>query len=138
MRTNTRKPAVQNRTSAKSVVSLMLAALLIVQSVIAQQPETASNMKQTISRLSPRAHVELQLADGSTVRGRITSRGDHDFTIKRDGDGTQNIAYDQVRSVSQLKGGHSSVKWALIGVGAGIAVAVIIVAIILKTRGPFG
>lgn len=87
-------------------------------------------MKESVVALPSQAHVDLRMVDGSSLRGRIISRAENDFTLKRDrGGSTQTISYQQVRSVSQVEGKHSKAKWIIIGVVAGAAVAVAIIGI---------
>ncbi len=124
------------RTKMRKLAVTTLAGLLMTQSVPAHQSAVDSRTKQNIAALPPKAHVEVQLGDGSSVRGRIVSRTDNDFVIKRDsGAGTQTIRYDQVRSVSQVKGNHSRTKWIIIGAVAGAAVVVAIVGILVARSG---
>jgi len=120
----------------RNIAVIVLGGVLMTQSMPAQQPATDSGMKQNIAALPPRAHVVLQLAEGSSVRGRIVSRADNDFAVKRDsGAGTQTISYDQVRSVSHVQSNRSKAKWIIIGAVAGAAVVVAIVAILVARSG---
>ena len=66
----------------------------------------------------------------NTLHGRILNRTDTDFSLEpQKGMDTQTIAYDQVLSVSQIKGGHShKTRWIIIGVVAGVAVVAIVFA----------
>lgn len=114
----------------RTIASVVLSALLIAQSITAQQPSTDAPMKQTIAALPSHAHVEVQLVDGTNLRGRIANRGTDDFTLQRDnGAGNQTISYQQVRSVSQLKANHSKKKWIIIGVVAAGLVVVAVIAV---------
>lgn len=124
------------RTKMRKLAVTALVGLLIAQTIPAQQPAVDNGTKQNIAALPPKAHIEVQLADGSTVRGRIVSRADNDFAIKRDsGAGRQTIRYDQARSVSQVKGNHSRAKWIIIGAVAGAAAVVAIVGILVARSG---
>lgn len=120
-----------------STLIIILASLLIVRSVDAQQPSADNAVKQSIAAMPARSHIELQLLDGKTERGRLVSRAENDFALKPDAGGSeQTIAYEKVRSVSKLKDGHSKTKWIVIGVVAGAAVAVGAIALALKNHGP--
>lgn len=121
----------------RSALIVILASLLIARSVDAQQPGGDNAVKQSIAAMRTGSHIELQLLDGKTERGRIVSRAENDFALKPDaGGGEQTIAYDNVRSVSRLKDGHSKAKWIVIGAVAGAAVAVGAVALAVKNHGP--
>lgn len=116
----------------RNLLSVTLVGLLLTQAITAQQSGTDSGVKQTIAALPEKAHVELQLANGNSERGRIVSRGDTDFALKQDGGaGMQTISYEQVRSVSQIKANHSKRKWIIIGVVAGVVVVVAIIAAVV-------
>lgn len=127
------------QTALRNPLSMILAGLLIAQLIPAQQPPaTGEGIKQTIAALPPKARVELELADGTAVRGRIVSRADVDFGFRQDKAGsTQNISYSQVRSVSQLKATTSNKKWIIIGAVAGAAVVVAIIAVV-AVKHPLG
>jgi hypothetical protein len=92
-----------------------IAGLLIAQLALGQTPAGGS-VKESIAALRPKAKVELRLADGSDLRGRILSHAEADFVLKQDGGaGQKTLAYDRVRSVSALKANHSKTKWIVIG-----------------------
>jgi hypothetical protein len=114
-----------------------IAGLLIAQLALGQTPAGGS-VKESIAALRPKAKVELRLADGSDLRGRILSHAEADFVLKQDGGaGQKTLAYDRVRSVSALKANHSKTKWIVIGVVAAVAVVGIVIGVQLRC-GPFG
>jgi hypothetical protein len=120
-----------------SAMAVILAALLIVQSLHAQQPAANDAMRQDIAALPPKAHVALHLSDGNTLRGRISRRTDQNFVLKLDNGGAQTISYEQIRDVEQLKGQHSNKKWIIVGIVAAVVVVVGIIAIHAKNH-PLG
>jgi hypothetical protein len=121
----------------RTILIVFLASLLIVRSADAQEPTGNSAVKQSIASMPAGSHVELQLLDGKKERGRIVSRSGNGFALKPDaGAGEQSIAYDNVRSVSRLKHGHSKAKWVVIGVVAGAVVAAAAAALAVKNHGP--
>ena len=116
--------------SLRNLASCVLASLLVVESMYAQQPGAAETMQQHIAALPAKAYVVVHLTDGSTVRGRIVTRSDQDFALKSDNGGApQTIAYKQVTAMEQAKQQHSKAKWIVIGVVAGAAVVVAVIAI---------
>jgi hypothetical protein len=124
-------------TDMRGTIAFVLASLLIVQSLHAQQPVATSAIRQSIAALPPKAHVALHLTDGNTLLGRIASRADHDFVLKPDSGGApQTISYDQVTAVEQIDG-HSKKKWIIVGVVAAVVVVVAIIAIHAKKH-PLG
>lgn len=126
------------RTAMRITMIVLLAGLLVVQPVGAQQPVMDNAMKQNIVALPAKAHVALHLTNGSTVRGRIDSRADQNFVLKPDNGGApQTISYAQVRDVEQIKGEHSRKKWIIIGVVAGVVVVVAVIAVHIKNH-PLG
>lgn len=121
-----------------STMIVTLAALLIVQSVDARQVAADSTIKQSITALPPEAHVALHLNDGHALRGRIGSRADQDFVLKPDNGGApQTVSYEQVTAVEQIEG-HSNKKWIIVGVVAGVVVALAIIAIHIKNHHGLG
>jgi hypothetical protein len=107
---------------------------LIVQSLPAQQPAGDGGIQQRIAGLPAKAHVTIHLVAGNTVRGRIDSTGNNNFVLHSDdGGGRQTIAYTEVSSVDQIKG-HTTRKWVIIGVVAGVAVLGIIAAVIVHNH----
>jgi hypothetical protein len=114
----------------RKVLSLVLTGLLVAQLIAAQEPATDSVIKQRVAALPPKARVVVELKDGTSARGQLQSRTDQDFTIKEQKGGqTRNIAYDQVRSVAQMKGGPSKKTWIILGVVVvGVLVIVALVA----------
>jgi hypothetical protein len=117
----------------RTVSVLILTAILVGDQVRAQQPATHSSIRQEIASMAATSLVQVNLKDGHRLRGRIVSRTDSDFSLQREkGAGAQTIAYDQVLSVSQVKGGHShKTKWIMLGVVVGLGVAVAVVAIVV-------
>jgi hypothetical protein len=110
------------------ILSIILTALLVTE-LAAQQPGANSSIQQEISAFPPTSLVQVNLKGGNSVRGRIVSRTDSDFSLQREkGAGTQTVAYDHVLSVSQVKHGHSHKKWIIIGIVAGVVVVVGIIA----------
>ncbi len=121
------------------IVTTVLIAVLAMNQVRAQQPPTDS-IKQKILTFPSTALGEIRMKGGDGLRGHIVGRADADFSLELDrGGGTQNIIYDQVSSISQVKTGHSHKKWIIIGVALGAAVVVVVVVfvVIAKTKGPF-
>ncbi len=115
----------------RSTIALVIAVLMTVQSVQAQQPVANSGIQQQIAALPSKAHVALQLTGGNTVRGRITSRNQQDFVLTPDNGGApQTIAYAQVSAIEQGKAHHSKAKWIVIGAVAGAAVVVAVIAMV--------
>ena len=115
---------------SRKLASCVLASLLIVDSVDAQQPGATSTIQQQIAELPAKAHVVLHLSDGNMLRGRIMSRNERNFALRPDNAGApQAIAYEQVTAVEQAKGQHSKAKWIIIGAVAGAAVVVAVIAI---------
>jgi hypothetical protein len=114
----------------RKVLRLVLTGLLIVQSITAQNPTTESAMKERIAALPPNARVVVELKDGTSAHGQLQSRTDEAFAIKEQKGGqTRSIAYDQVRSVSQMKGGVSKKTWIILGVAVvGVLVIIALVA----------
>jgi hypothetical protein len=69
---------------------------------------------------------------------QMTPASAADFTFQQSGGAAaKTIAYDQVRSVSQLQASHTKVKWIVIGVVAAAAVFGIALAIDARC-GPLG
>jgi hypothetical protein len=112
------------------MVSILLIMAVLAADLAAQQPALNSSMQQQVSTFPSTSLVQVNLKEGDSVRGRIVRRTDSDFSLEREnGKQTQTIAYDQVLSVSQVKGGHSHKKrWIIIGVVAGAAVVAIVFA----------
>jgi Mid2 like cell wall stress sensor len=112
---------------------LILTAILVADQVRAQQPAADSSIRQEIAGMPTTSLVQVNLNDGHRLRGRIVSRTDSDFSLQREkGAGAQTIAYDQVLSVSQVKGGHShKTRWIIVGVVVGLGVAVAVIAIVV-------
>ncbi len=82
----------ESQTRIRNIALIVVTGLVMAQSIPAQQPAVDSGTKQNMAALPPKAHVEVQLANGSSVRGRIVSRADNDFALKRDsGAGMQTI-----------------------------------------------
>jgi hypothetical protein len=112
-------------------LSVFLALVLTIE-IAAQEPTVNSSVQQQISAVPSNSLVQVNLKAGNSVRGRIVSRTDADFSLQREkGAGTQTIAYDQVLAVSQVKAGHSHKKWIILGVVAGLGVAVVVVALVV-------
>lgn len=113
----------------RTAMTLILTAVLMTN-LAAQQPAGDSSVQQQISAIPSTSLVEVNLKEGDSLRGRIVSRTDSGFSLQREkGKRTQTIAYDQVLSVSQVKGGQShKARWIIIGVVAGVAVVAIVVA----------
>jgi hypothetical protein len=111
------------------ILSIILTAVLTTD-LAAQQPAANSSVQQQISAFPSTSLVQVNLKEGDSVRGRIVSRTDSDFSLQREkGAGAQTIAYDQVLSVSQVKARHSHKKrWIIISVVAGVVVVVAIIA----------
>jgi hypothetical protein len=121
----------------RRVIVVFVAGLLIAQSTAAQQPATETSSKQSITILPAKAHVIVQLTDGTAERGRIVSHAGDSFTFRPDGSGgEQTISYASVRSVSQLSSDHSKAKWIIIGVVGGAVLAIGATALALKNHGP--
>src|SRR5437868_206555 len=99
----------------RAIRSIILTAVLTTE-LAAQQPAANSSVQQQISRFPSTSLVQVNLKEGDSVRGRIVSRTDSDFSLQREkGAGKQTIAYDQVLSVSQVKAGPSHKKrWIII------------------------
>ncbi len=117
-----------NVTPMRTAVAFLMATLLGVQSLQAQQPVPDNAIRQSVAALPPKAHVVIHLTDGDTLRGRIASRTDHDFILKPDNrEAPRTISYDQVSAVEQIRD-HSNKKWIIIGVV--VAVVVVVVAVI--------
>jgi hypothetical protein len=117
---------------------MAIAGLLISQLTFGQVAAEGSGVKQRIAALTPKANVELQLTDGSDLRGRVVSHSEADFVLKERGtEGMKTIVYDQVRAVSQLKTDHSKMKWIVIGVVAAVVVVGVVIGIQARC-GPFG
>jgi hypothetical protein len=113
----------------RAIVTVILIAVLVTGLLPAQQPQADSPIKQEIAALPSTSLVEVSVRGGGILRGHIGTRTESDFSLKREkGAGTQTIAYDQVLSVSQVKGRHSHKKWIIIGVVAGVIVVVAIIA----------
>jgi hypothetical protein len=114
----------------RTVITLILAAVLATDQLWAQQPASESSARQQIANLPSTALVEVDLKDGHRLLGHIVSRTDLDFSLQREkAKRTQTIAYDQVLSVSQVKRGHShKTRWIIIGVVAGVVVIAIVFA----------
>jgi hypothetical protein len=113
----------------RALLSIILMAVLTTEQLPAQQPAANSSIQQEIGALPPTSLVQVNLKGGDSVRGRIVSRTDSDFSLQREkGAGTQTVAYDQVLSVSQVKPGHSHKKWIIIGIVAGVVIVVAIIA----------
>src|SRR5581483_531452 len=107
----------------RKLARCVLASLVVVESIYAQQLSAAEAIQQHIAALPAKAHVVLHLSDGHTMRGRIVSRNNQDFALKLDNGGTpQTIAYQQVTAVEEVSGQHSKMKWIVIGVVAVAAV----------------
>src|SRR5690242_18312365 len=97
------------------IVTVVLTAILVTDQIRAQQPEPDSPIRQEIASLPTKALVEVSMREGGVLRGQIVNRADADFTLRKEkGGAVQTIAYDQVRSVSQIKNGHSYKKWIII------------------------
>jgi hypothetical protein len=119
------------------LLSIVLAVVLTIE-LAAQQQAVNSSVQQEISAVPSNSLVQVNLKGDGTVRGRIVSRTDSDFSLQREKGGTQTIAYDQVLSVSQVKAGHSHKKWIILGVAVGaVVIVVIIIVAVVKTKGPF-
>ena len=104
----------------RTVVTLVLIAVLATDQLRAQQPASDSSIKQAIAGIPPTSVAEVRMKAGDKLRGHIVDRTDTDFSLKRAKAGrTQRIAYDQVLSVAQVKSGHSHKKWIIIGVVCG-------------------
>jgi hypothetical protein len=114
------------------LLSIVLTVVLTTE-LAAQQPAVNSSVQQEISAIPSNSLVQVNLKGGDSVRGRIVSRTDWDFSLQREkGGGTETIACDQVLSVSQVKAGHShKKKWIIIGVVTGVGVAVVVVALVV-------
>ncbi len=114
----------------RSTIAFAIAVLLTAQSSQGRQPAANGGMQRQIAALPSKAHVALQLTDGNTVRGRITSRNQQDFVLTPDNGGApQTIAYAQVSAIEQGKAHHSKAKWIIIGAVAGAAVVVAVLAV---------
>jgi hypothetical protein len=119
------------------LLSIVLAVVLTIE-LAAQQQAVNSSVQQEISAVPSNSLVQVNLKGDGTVRGRIVSRTDSDFSLQREKGGTQTIAYDQVLSVSQVKAGHSHKKWIILGVAVGaVVIVVIIIVAVVKSKGPF-
>jgi hypothetical protein len=123
----------------RTVITLILLAVLATDQLIAQQPAADSSIRQEIARLPSTSLVEVDLKNGRRLRGHIVRRTDADFSLERDkGNRRQSIAYDQVASVAQVRHGHSHKKWIILGVAVGaVVVVVVIIVAVVKTQGPF-
>jgi hypothetical protein len=118
------------------VIAIVLVAVLLRNQLLAQQAALNPRIKQQIAALSPASLVEVRMKDGDKLRGRIASHEDLDFSLAAEkGGGAQNIAYDQVLSVSQVK--HSNKKWIIIGVAATAILVVGLIALHIKNH-PLG
>ena len=62
----------------RAIIAFLLSTLLTLQLVQAQQPPASNAIQQRIAALPAKAHVQLQLTDGNTLRGRIEN---HDTKI---------------------------------------------------------
>jgi len=113
----------------RTAIALILTTVLVAD-LAAQQPPGDSSVQQQISTLPSTSLVQVNLKEGDSVRGRIVSRTDSDFSLQREkGKRTETIAYNQVLSVSPVKRGHShKARWIIIGVVAGVAVVAIVFA----------
>lgn len=118
------------------VVAIILLGVLLRDQLPAQKVEN-SPIKQQVAALPPASLVEVVMNDGDKLRGHIATVGGTEFALAREKrGGTQSIAYDQVRSVSQVK--HSNKKWIIIGVVvAAIAVVGIIIGV-AASKPPLG
>jgi hypothetical protein len=114
----------------RTVITLILIAVLPTVQLRAQQPAGESSATQEIASFPSTALVEVDLKDGHRLRGHILSRTDLDFSLQREkSKRTQTIAYDRVLAVSQVRGGHShKTRWIVIGVVAGVVVVAIVFA----------
>ncbi len=116
--------------SIRKLLSCVVAGLLLLELLDAQQPGNNDPIEQRIAALPDKAHVVLHLSDGSTMRGRIVSRNSQDFALRPDKGGTlQTIAYRQIAAVERVQGQHSKAKWIVIGIVAGAAIVVAVIAI---------
>ncbi|MGI8961977.1 MAG: hypothetical protein ACR2IV_19900 [Bryobacteraceae bacterium] len=116
------------------IVSVILMALLITDLLPAQQPATEPSTKQEIAALPSSSLVEVSVRGGGILRGHIVNRTDTNFSLRREkGAGTQTIAYDQVLSASQVRGGHSHKK-VIIWVVVAVAVTVVVVGIVFAVK----
>jgi hypothetical protein len=120
------------------IVLMILIVVLSTEQLIAAQSTSDPVAKQEIATLPSNSLVEVTVRGGGTLRGHIVRRTETDFSLQRERrGGTQNIAYDQVLSVSQVKGGHSHKKWIIIGVVVGaVAVVAIIFVAVVEHAGP--
>ena len=92
----------------RNVLIIVISGLLVAQPTMAQQPAANIDIRHTIAALPAKAHVDVQLTNGTVERGRIVSCAENDFAFKADdGAGEQTISYGRVRSIAQLDSGHS-------------------------------
>lgn len=119
----------------RDALIVVISGLLVAQPTMAQQPPADTEIRRTIAALPAKAHVDVQLTNGTVERGRIVSRAENDFEFKHDNRaGEQTISYGSVRSVAQLDWGHSRRKWIVIGIAAGAVIAVVAIALLLKNH----
>lgn len=117
----------------RKVIIVLLTSLLTMQLVGASQTADGNTIKQRIGALPSRAHVAVQLINGSTLHGRIASRGDIDFVLRVDNEAAaQTISYDHVQTVQQIQAPHSKkrvIVWVVVAAVAVLAVITIVVAV---------
>ena len=133
---------MQGKRAIKGWMNMVLAGLMLARSIPAQTSAPAqtstpdSSIKQTIVALPLNSKVVVHLKNGTAAQGKVVNRTDAAFLLaNRNGGQSQEIAYDQVVSVSQVRTSHAKRNWIIVGaVVAGLAVTAIVV--VAKGNGP--
>ena len=111
----------------REALSIILAVMLAIPATLAQ-PRAKWLIKETVLTISPGSPVEVRLADGSKLRGRLGTVTDDGFelqTVKGGKVDTAQIAFDQVSAIkdtTKKSFGHSLGKGFVI---AGIVIGAI-------------
>jgi preprotein translocase subunit SecF len=105
-------------------------------SVDPAQTQTAqtTRLKEQVLRIPAGSQIEVRLNNKQKQRGRLGEIRDEEFamqTMKAGKMEVQNVAFSEVNSVKQV--GKHTTRNILIGVGIGLAAAVIVVAILAAT-----
>lgn len=125
----------------KQTISLALAIALVDVNCLGQSPTAPSrSVEEQVRTIPPNSPVELRLVDGTKVRGWVSDVSATGFVLTQQSKGQlekKQIAFQQTRSVKQVKSVKPShtTRNILIGVGIGVAVVAVLMLSLAKAGG---